>query len=40
MDAAAFGLKRIREQKFVREDMADPIVVELVTHTTRCPSGK
>jgi hypothetical protein len=33
MDAAALGLKRIREQKFVMEDLADPITVELVTST-------
>ena len=33
MDAAALGLKRIREQRFVMEDLADPITVELVTST-------
>src|ERR1700676_4209676 len=33
MDAAALGLKRIREQKFVLEDLADPVTVELVTAT-------
>ena len=33
MDAAALGLKRIREQKFVTEDLADPVTVELVTST-------
>jgi hypothetical protein len=33
MDAAALGLKRIREQKFVMEDLADPVTVELVTST-------
>ena len=33
MDAAALGLKRIREQHFVMEDLADPITVELVTST-------
>jgi hypothetical protein len=33
MDAAALGLKRIREQKFVMEDLADPVTVELVTAT-------
>jgi hypothetical protein len=33
MDAAALGLKRIREQQFVLEDLADPITVELVTST-------
>jgi hypothetical protein len=32
-DAAALGLKRIREQKFVMEDLADPVTVELVTST-------
>ena len=31
--AAALGLKRIREQKFVLEDLADPVTVELVTST-------
>src|SRR5580692_12039054 len=31
--AAALGLKRIREQKFVMEDLADPVTVELVTST-------
>jgi len=29
----ALGLKRIREQKFVTEDLADPVTVELVTST-------
>ena len=33
MDAAALGLKRIREQQFVLEDLADPVTVELVTST-------
>ena len=33
MDAAALGLKRIREQHFVMEDLADPVTVELVTST-------
>jgi hypothetical protein len=33
MDAAALGLKRIREQQFVTEDLADPVTVELVTST-------
>src|ERR1700723_810916 len=33
MDAAALGLKRIREQHFVMEDLADPVIVELVTST-------
>jgi hypothetical protein len=33
MDDAALGLKRIREQKFVMEDLADPVMVELVTST-------
>lgn len=33
MDAAALGLKWIREQKFVMEDLADPVTVELVTST-------
>jgi hypothetical protein len=33
MTAAAMGLKRIREQKFVMEDLADPVTVELVTST-------
>jgi len=33
MDAAALGLKRIREQKFVMEDLAGPVTVELVTST-------
>jgi hypothetical protein len=28
-----FGLKRIREQHFVMEDLADPVTVELVTST-------
>ena len=32
MDAAALGLKRIREQKFVI-NLADPVTVELVTST-------
>jgi hypothetical protein len=31
MDAAALGLKRIREQQFVTEDLADRVTVELVT---------
>ena len=30
---AALGLKRIREQHFVMEDLADPVTVELVTST-------
>jgi len=29
MDAAALGLKRIREQNFVMEDLPDPVTVEL-----------
>jgi hypothetical protein len=33
MDAAALGLKRIQEQQFVMEDLADPVTVELVTST-------
>jgi hypothetical protein len=33
MDAAALGLKRVREQQFVMEDLADPVTVELVTST-------
>lgn len=33
MDAAALGLKRIRDQQFVTEDLADPVTVELVTST-------
>ena len=33
MDAAALGLKRIREQQFVTDDLADPVMVELVTST-------
>jgi hypothetical protein len=33
MDAAALGLKRIREPHFVVEDLADPVTVELVTST-------
>jgi hypothetical protein len=33
MDAAALGPKRIREQQFVMEDLADLITVELVTST-------
>jgi hypothetical protein len=33
MDAAALGLKGIREQQFVMEDLADPVTVELVTST-------
>jgi hypothetical protein len=33
MDAAALGLKRICEQQFVMEDLADPVTVELVTST-------
>ena len=33
MDAAALGLKRIREQQFVMEDLADPVTVEVVTST-------
>jgi len=33
VDAAALWLKRIREQKFVMEDLADPVTVELVTST-------
>jgi hypothetical protein len=27
MDAAALGLKRIREQQFVMEDLADPVTL-------------
>lgn len=33
MDAAALGLKRIQEQQFVMEDLADAVTVELVTST-------
>jgi hypothetical protein len=33
MDAAALGLKRIREQKFVAEELSDSITVELATVT-------
>jgi hypothetical protein len=33
MDAGALGLKRIREDQFVMEDLADPVTVELVTST-------
>ena len=33
MDATALGLKRIREQQFVVEDLADPVTVEMVTST-------
>src|ERR1700678_3246278 len=33
MDAAALGLKGVREQKFVMEDLADPVTVELVKST-------
>jgi hypothetical protein len=33
MDAAALGLKRIWEQQFVMEELADPVTVELVTST-------
>jgi hypothetical protein len=33
MNAAALGLKRIREQQFVMEDLADPVTFELVTST-------
>jgi hypothetical protein len=33
IDAAALGLKCIREQKFVMEDLADQVTVELVTST-------
>jgi hypothetical protein len=33
MDAAALGLRRIREQQFVMEDLADPVTVALVTST-------
>jgi hypothetical protein len=33
MDAAALGLNRIREQRFVMENVADPVTVELVTST-------
>jgi hypothetical protein len=33
MDAAALGLKRIREQQFVMENLGDPVTVELVTST-------
>ncbi len=42
MDAAALGLKRIRDQEFVMDDLADPITVELVTSTqsTRCRSRR
>jgi hypothetical protein len=32
MDAAALGLKRIREQQFVIEDLADPVIVEPATY--------
>ena len=40
MDAAALGLKRIREQQFVMEDLADPVTVELVTSTQQRVSLK
>jgi hypothetical protein len=41
MDAAALGLKRIREQQFVIENVADPVTVELVTSTQhKVPLGK
>jgi hypothetical protein len=40
MDAAALALKRIREQKFVMEELADPITVELVTATQHRVSMK
>ena len=33
MDAAALGLKRIREQNFLLDDLANPIIVEVVTAT-------
>jgi len=33
LEAAALGLKRIREQRFVTEDLADPVTVGLVTAT-------
>jgi hypothetical protein len=33
LDAVALGPKRIREQQFVMEDLADPVTVELVTST-------
>jgi hypothetical protein len=33
IDAAALGLKRIREQHFVMEDLADPVTAEPVTST-------
>jgi hypothetical protein len=40
MDAAALALKRIREQQFVTEELADPITVELVTATQHRVSMK
>ena len=40
MDAAALGLKRIRQQQFVMEDLADPVTVELVTSTRHIESLK
>ena len=33
MDAAALGLKRVREQHFVMEDVVDPVTVDLVMST-------
>jgi hypothetical protein len=33
LHSVALGLKRIREQQFVMEDLADPVTVELVTST-------
>jgi hypothetical protein len=41
MDVAALGLKRIREQKFVMEDLAGPVTVELARPlSTRCRSRR
>jgi hypothetical protein len=40
MEAAALGLKQIREQHFVMEDLADPVTVELVTSTQHKVSFK
>lgn len=33
LDAAALALTRLREQQFIRGELADPITVELVTAT-------
>ena len=41
MDAAALGLKRIREQQFVLEDLADPVTVDWSPpRSTRCRSRR